>query len=330
MSKQGNKTVIGAFVVGALVLTVVGILAFGSGALFRTKNAYVMYFDGDLKGLNVGAPVAFRGVRVGQVTDVQVFFNTETLKFNIPVVVEIEPSRFKNVGVADVNSDTESGLKALINKGMRARLVLQNIVTSQLMIQLDMFPNEPVQLRGNGDMLEIPTIASGLERLTQAIEEISFKDLVDNINKAVTQFGEILDKQELENVLSSIQTAAAEVAILAKNLNQEAIPLIQSLKRTSDNADDFIRGVDQQIDPVLTDTRTALASVRRAMEQADQTLLSIDTLAEGYTERSAFRYEISNALREIAAAASSLRALTDMLQQQPDALLRGKGNTGGP
>lgn len=330
MSKQGNKTVIGAFVVGALVLTVVGILAFGSGALFRTKNAYVMYFDGDLKGLNVGAPVAFRGVRVGQVTDVQVFFNTETLKFNIPVVVEIEPSRFKNVGVADVNSDTESGLKALINKGMRARLVLQNIVTSQLMIQLDMFPNEPVQLRGNGDMLEIPTIASGLERLTQAIEEISFKDLVDNINKAVTQFGEILDKQELENVLSSIQTAAAEVAILAKNLNQEAIPLIQSLKRTADNADDFIRGVDQQIDPVLTDTRTALASVRRAMEQADQTLLSIDTLAEGYTERSAFRYEISNALREIAAAASSLRALTDMLQQQPDALLRGKGNTGGP
>lgn len=330
MSKQGNKTVIGAFVVGALVLTVVGILAFGSGALFRTKNAYVMYFDGDLKGLNVGAPVAFRGVRVGQVTDVQVFFNTETLKFNIPVVVEIEPSRFKNVGVADVNSDTESGLKALINKGMRARLVLQNIVTSQLMIQLDMFPNEPVQLRGNGDMLEIPTIASGLERLTQAIEEISFKDLVDNINKAVTQFGEILDKQELENVLSSIQTAAAEVAILAKNLNQEAIPLIQSLKRTSDHADDFIRGVDQQIDPVLTDTRTALASVRRAMEQADQTLLSIDTLAEGYTERSAFRYEISNALREIAAAASSLRALTDMLQQQPDALLRGKGNTGGP
>ena len=329
MSKQGNKAVIGAFVVGALLLTLIGILAFGSGTLFRTKNTYVMYFDGDLKGLNVGAPVAFRGVRVGQVTEIQVFFNSDSLKFQIPVVVEIEPSRFKNVGEADVASDTESGLKALINKGMRARLVLQNIVTSQLMIQLDMYPNEPVRLRGNGDMLEIPTIASGLERLTQAIEEISFKELVDNINQAVTQFGKILDKQELEHVLSSIKTAANEVGILAKNLNQEAIPLIQSLKRTSDNADDFIRRVDLQVDPVLTDTRAALESVRRAMEQADQTLQSIDTLTEGYTERSAFRYEISNALREIAAAASSLRALTDMLQQQPDALIRGKGNPGG-
>jgi paraquat-inducible protein B len=329
MSKQGNKAVIGAFVVGALVLTVVGVLAFGSGTLFKTKNTYVMYFDGDLKGLNVGAPVAFRGVRVGQVTEIQVFFNTDTMQFQVPVAVEIEPSRFKNIGMAHVASNTESGLKALINKGMRARLVLQNIVTGQLMIQLDMYPNEPVQLRGNGEALEIPTIASGLERLTQAIEEISFKELVDNINQAVTQVGKILDQQELEHVLSSIQTAANEVGILAKNLNQEAIPLIQSLKRTSDNADDFIRGVDQQVDPVLTDTRAALESVRLAMEQADQTLQSIDTLAEGYTERSAFRYEVSNALREIAAAASSLRVLTDMLQQQPDALIRGKGNPGG-
>ena len=91
----------------------------------------------------------------------------------------------------------------------------------------------------------------------------------------------------------------------------------------------MIRGIDQQVDPLLSDTKAALASVRLAMEQADQTLQSIDTLAEGYTERSAFRYEVSNALREIAAAASSLRVLTDMLQQQPDALIRGKGNPGG-
>jgi len=330
MSKQGNKAVIGAFVVGAIVLAVVGVLAFGSGALFRDTETYVMYFDGDLKGLNVGAPVAFRGVRIGQVTNVSVYVESDTLKFTVPVLVEIESNRIQKVGTRSSESLTEESLSDLIAKGLRAQLSLQSIVTGQLMIQLDMYPQEPARLRGNGDMLEIPTIPSSIERLAQALEEISFKELVDNINQAVIQFGQMLDKKELEKVLSSIQKAGDDIAVLARNINQEAIPLIQSLKRTADETQLLVRDVNQQVDPVVVDARKALASIQQAMEQADQTLKSIDTLAEGYTERSAFRYEVSTALQEISAAARSLRVLTDMLQQQPDALLRGKGNPGGP
>jgi paraquat-inducible protein B len=329
MSKQGNKAVIGAFVVGAIVLAVVGILAFGSGALFRDTDTYVMYFDGDLKGLNVGAPVAFRGVRIGQVTNISVYVEPETLKFTVPVIVEIDPNRIHDIGPRSVEEGSEESLKALIDKGLRAQLSLQSIVTGQLMIQMDIFPDQPARIRGNGDIREIPTIPSSFERLAQAIEEISFKQLVDNINQAVAQFGSMLDNQELENVLTSIQTAADEIAILAKNLNDETIPLMQSLKRTADGTGALVQDVNRQVDPVAADARKTLAAIQKAMDQADQTLKSLDTLAAGYTERSAFRYEVSNALREIAAAASSLRALADMLQQQPDALIRGKGNPGG-
>lgn len=329
MSKQGNKAAIGAFVVGSVVLAVVGILAFGSGTLFRDKIAYVMYFDGNLKGLNVGAPVAFRGVRVGQVSDIRVQFETETLKFRIPVVVEIDPQRIHEVGAPSELESTQESLEALIAKGMRAQLALQSIVTAQLMIQLDMFPEEAARLRGTADELEIPTIPSGFQRLTQALENISFGELVDNVNQAVKQFGSMLDDQELERAFTSIRTAAAEITVLARNLNRDIIPMVQSVKQTSDDAGRLIRDVDRDMDPTIEDTRATLAAIQQAMAQADQTLKSIDTLAEGYTERSAFRYEVSNALREIAAAASSLRALTDMLQQQPDALIRGKGNPGG-
>jgi len=329
MSKQGNKAVIGAFVVGAIVLAVVGILAFGSGALFRDTDTYVMYFDGDLKGLNVGAPVAFRGVRIGQVTNISVYVEPETLKFTVPVIVEIDPNRIHDIGPRSVEEGSEESLKALIDKGLRAQLSLQSIVTGQLMIQMDIFPDQPARIRGNGDIREIPTIPSSFERLAQAIEEISFKQLVDNINQAVAQFGSMLDNQELENVLTSIQTAADEIAILAKNLNDETIPLMQSLKRTADGTGALVQDVNRQVDPVAADARKTLAAIQKAMDQADQTLKSLDKLAAGYTERSAFRYEVSNALREIAAAASSLRALADMLQQQPDALIRGKGNPGG-
>jgi paraquat-inducible protein B len=197
------------------------------------------------------------------------------------------------------------------------------------MIQMDMLPNEPARIRGNGDIPEIPTIPSGFERLAQALEKISFPELVDNINAAVKQIGSLLDKNEIQKVIDSIKAAADNIAVLSKNLNDEAIPLVQSLKSTADETQLLVRDVNQQVDPVAVDARKALESIQQAMDQADQTLKSIDSLAEGYTERSAFRYEVSNALREIAAAAHSLRTLTDMLQQQPDALIRGRGNPGG-
>jgi paraquat-inducible protein B len=329
MSKQGNKAAIGAFVVGAVVLAIVGILAFGSGALFRDKNFYVMYFDGNLKGLDLGAPVAFRGVRVGQVSDIRVFVDSDTYQFTIPVVVEIDPQRFHEEGAPTPPESRSKSLKALIDKGLRAKLGLQNIVMGQLMIQLDMFPDEPAQLRGKPDELEIPTIPSGFERLSQALENISFGELVDNLNQAVKQFGDMLDDQELEKVFFSIRTAADDIAVLARNLNRDVIPMVQSMQRTSDDAGQLIRDLDRNMDPTLAETRAVLTSIQQAMAQADQTLKSINTLSEGYTERSAFRYEVSNALREVAAAARSLRALSDMLQQQPDALIRGKGNLGG-
>lgn len=334
MSKQSNKAVIGAFVVSAVALAVVGILVFGSGTLFSDKITYVMYFDGNLKGLNVGSPVAFRGVRVGQVSDIRVNVETETLTFLIPVVVEIDSQRFHGVGepsslMEENEDDTEESLKALIEKGMRAQLGLQNIVTGQLMIQLDMHPDTQARFRGKPDEPEIPTIPSGFQRLTQAIENISFGELVENVNQAVKQFGSMLDDQELERAFTSIRTAADEITVLARNLNRDIIPMVRSMQQTSDDAGQLIRDFDRNVDPTVEDTRAALVSIRQAMAKADQTLKSIDTLADGYTERSAFRYEVSDALREIAAAASSLRALTDMLQQQPDALIRGKGNPGG-
>jgi len=330
MSRKGNKTAIGAFVVGALVLAVAGVLIFGSGVLFRNRETYVMYFNGDLKGLNVGAPVAFRGVRVGEVTDISVFIKSSPLKFTVPVMVEIDPRRFHHSQGIGHRKGGAADLKTLIETGMRAQLSLQSIVTGQLMIQLDFFPDSPVSLKGDGKIPEIPTIPSSFERLTQAIEKISFRELVDNINQAVQQVGTILDKNEVEKVLDSIRTAADAVHGLARHLDEETGPLLESLQRASHNADRLIENTDQQIDPVMVEAQAALEAVRQAMHKADQTLQTIEQMAQGYTERSAFHYEVANTLKEITAAARSLRALTDLLQQQPEALIRGRAEPGDP
>ena len=79
MSKQANKTLIGGFVVGAIVLVTAGILIFGSGNFFSERPVFVMFFEGSVSGLNVGAPVTFRGVKIGTVKEISLFFDRKDM-----------------------------------------------------------------------------------------------------------------------------------------------------------------------------------------------------------------------------------------------------------
>jgi len=98
MSKQANKTVIGIFVVGAIALVVIAIVVLGSGKFFKKTLKAVCYFEGSVGGLNIGAPVVFRGVRIGSVTDVILRGDSTKLIFTIPVYIEIEPDRLEIIG----------------------------------------------------------------------------------------------------------------------------------------------------------------------------------------------------------------------------------------
>ena len=67
MSKQANPTLIGAFVLGAIILGTVVVLLLAGGQWFQEKRQHMLYFDGAAQGLQVGAPVVFLGVKVGTV-----------------------------------------------------------------------------------------------------------------------------------------------------------------------------------------------------------------------------------------------------------------------
>src|SRR4030095_7622994 len=86
--KRANLAVIGGFIVGAVVLAIAGVMVLGSGKLFTETIKCVMYFEGAIQGLQVGAPVNFRGVKVGSVSNIKMQFDRQNLAVRIPVIVE--------------------------------------------------------------------------------------------------------------------------------------------------------------------------------------------------------------------------------------------------
>jgi paraquat-inducible protein B len=133
MAKEANKTLIGAFVLGAVALILVGILLFGGGRFFKQSVVLVAYFDGSVKGLGVGSKVQLKGVTVGQVKDVRLLFNQDNLSFINRVIIETAPgkvSSFSDIGDALTiqEYDSEEIMDGLINRGLRAKLDIERIL----------------------------------------------------------------------------------------------------------------------------------------------------------------------------------------------------------
>src|SRR5215470_19720389 len=98
MGKRVNPTIIGAFVLGAIALGIVAVTIWGSGRLFQKAYNYVCYFPGSVNGLNLGAPVKFRGVQVGNVTDIRLIYKQTNGEPRIPVFLKLDEDRMRELG----------------------------------------------------------------------------------------------------------------------------------------------------------------------------------------------------------------------------------------
>jgi paraquat-inducible protein B len=327
MKGKANKAAIGAFVLGALALLVAGVMIFGSGKLFADTRKFVVYFDGSVKGLNVGSPVVFRGVKIGSVTDIQIAFDPQEMEALIPVIIEIERDRFRG-GETD-----RRYFKELIDKGLRAQLQMQSIVTGQLGIYVDFFPDTPVVLRGTDtDYPEIPSILSKTEELQKTLAELPLEDLVEKIHSAMEGIDRLVNSPELNEAVSSLGTTAKEVQEMIRTLDREIRSLGEEGRKTTEaatralnEAEKFLAMREGASGEMARNINETLAEARATFAKTEETLEAVRQTATD--ERSS--YQLQQALREMAAAARSVNTLVDYLERHPEALLRGKGDLKG-
>ena len=147
MAKKANPKLIGIFILVAVALLVAGIVIFGSGRFFQEKQRYVLFFEGSIKGLDIGAPVILKGVQIGQVTGIKVVYDPELWSFQSPVHIELFPKRIADVKLSEEVSKlygyergTQEMIDLFVQRGLRGQLEMQSFVTGKLMVALDFHP----------------------------------------------------------------------------------------------------------------------------------------------------------------------------------------------
>ncbi len=320
MSKPANKALIGLFVMGALALVVVAVVVFASGKFFTDQGTFVMYFEGSVSGLNVGAPVVLRGVKVGTVKRIELDFDRKDLSFVIPVYVELDMDSIKTARGSRRTSleERENLAAALIEKGLRAQLELQSMVTGQLMINLDFLPDKPIKLLGyDKRYAEIPTVPSGLEELLKTAQELPLKELFNKLLAAIEGIDKAINSPNLSSSLESLSEGLKDARKILKSVDDQIDPIVANVKESSESVTQLLRSGQQ----VPARVEEALVAARNALQQAERTLHSVDELTAG---NSSLILQAENTMLEIENAARSMRFLTDYLERNPEALLTGK------
>jgi len=319
MAQQANRMMIGGFVVLAVALLAASLVVFGSGKFFKKTQRFVLYFDESIKGLNVGAPVLFQGVQVGSVADITIMADPAKNKVEIPVIIQVELDRFV-FREANRMADPKKNMPRLIDQGLRAMLQMQSLITGQLLIELNFYPDTPVVLRGTDKIhVEIPTLPSTTARLARALEQVDIGGLQKKLEQALDGIDKLVNDPDISAVFRDLKETLQSTRKLVAKVDQQVGPLAKDVKRT---VRDFGK-LARELDPRLRELSLGL---EKTLSGLDRTLATVrGTLGED----APVMVDLENTLRELGAMSRSLRELASYLDQHPESLIRGKQKPGG-
>lgn len=336
MSRKANPAAIGGFVIGAVILFLGAIIVFSGDRLLTRKLTYVMYFDGSVQGLSVGAPVALRGVKIGTVTDITILNNSDTNEISAPVTVEIISKRIRSSGARKITNldQAHDQVKKLVAQGLRATLALQSLVTGQLYVELEFMPDvKPASIEVRDGEFIFPTEVSRLSELAEEVQALPLADIANKAMTALDGVSRVFGSPEILKTLASVERAAAGMSTLATALNSKLDNLSKDLQTTVKAADqlinqgqDTVAGIDKNLGDLLERFNTVADRSEETLTAVRETVSTYQALP---SQDSVFGFELFQLLRELSAASRSIRAMADYLEQHPEALIKGKQEDSG-
>lgn len=316
--KKTDPKLIGVFVLGGLTLVITAVILFSSQDLFTPKRNFVAYFNQPVNGLNVGAPVRFRGIPVGEVLAIDGVYDPDTGNMIPRLLLEFRPETLTN---ASVKKGEYTLFPSLLKAGLRASLKTASLLTGQLYVSMDFHPEIPVRTLGSGDdeYPEMPTIDSGFDEAIAKLTDLPLQEVLGRVGSTLVAAQAVLEDPNIARSLNAfadfLEHTDATVTDLRGFVHNE------------------VGATLTEVDKTLISTRESVAALvematQESLPQFDSAVRELEALLVLTQQRLSrddpLNYELLTALREFSATARSVRALADFLEEHPEALLKGK------
>ena len=332
MSRKANPTMIGAFVLGALILAIIAILLLAGDEWFRERQQHVLYFDEAGQGLQVGAPVVFLGVRVGTVKHIQIGLEEKGQRFKVQVTIELDLQMINTTSGRQIAPEDRLTIRQLVEKGMRARLKMQSLLTGQLYVDLAFYPGKPAKfVNGDEDINEIPTIPTTVEELASMLEEFPMSRFLADLASIGASTSRLLASSATQNLPDRLDATLKNLESLSAKLDARGEPLLQEVEtvlaeihkaiEALSSAMVKIGGTADRIGKLADAGSPVFSKIEEAGSNLAEASRTVQLLAN---EESPTIQQLTASLQEMTRAARSLRLLAESLEQQPEAVLRGK------
>jgi paraquat-inducible protein B len=321
-----NALLIGAFVLAALAMVVIGVLWLSGNDLFKKQQEAMIYYKGNVTGLYVGAPVGFRGVSIGQVENIDIQVDSATLKALVPVRIRLRTDALHFSG-SDKGAPVD--LPTLVQRGLRARLVAQSFVTGQKSIELDFVPNTPSTLVGGGSKPEIPALAERFGALIDQVAELPLADTVQEIRETVKELrGTLTSVQRTLDGTQKVLASASNEVGQAGSASRETLRVAsEAIKQVQVNSAATLASITQLSDATKQTVIAAQPDLQRTLagtrEAAESAKVAMNRVAEMTAPDAALRADLDAALRDLSQAARGLRDWSELLEEKPNAVIFG-------
>ena len=326
MSKQPNSLAIGSFLVGALLLLTLGIMVFGGSDFFKHKKRYVIFFDSALNGLNIGAPVKLQGVQIGNVEEISLEMDAATGKIFKPVVIEIEPGLVRDFSgrksVPHAGQQIDDDVQYLMDLGLKARLETQSLLTGLLYVDLDFFPDKPINLvdidyKSLPELPSVPTTADVIRNIVddvfQKIQKLPLEQMVVDLSDTIHDAHDLLQSDDFKKGFLALSKTLQESQKLLITLNAQVGPLMVNGNLAVTDSRNNLKAIL----PILQSAEQSLNTANQVLQQSQHTLSTVEEFANPDAL-------LGQSLKEIRDASRAMKDLSESIDRQPNVLLYGK------
>jgi paraquat-inducible protein B len=319
--KKANPTAIGLFLVVGLAFAVGGVILFSSGTLFHPIQKSILYFDGSLKGLEVGAPVKFRGVTVGKVDQILIRHNQASNDFAMPVMIAIDKKLAQSKSDRHLQIGSQAYLDELIRHGFRGRLDAESLVTGILYVSLDIVHDAPPPVFHQlaPKYHEIPTMPSQVQQLFANLERLDLPGISAKVNTLLARADTSLSQLDIPQINAGVTNLLGSANQLMTT--PDLTNTVKSARQALDHAQVLLARINGRVDPLadsvtntLSDAQKTLADLRRGLQN----------LSGVVGPETSFHSDLTQALEELANASRAVAELAEFLQRNPDALITGR------